>query len=129
MWWIEVVLQFMAILFVVALFKSVLLWQMWLLVPPKENRNRIYSIIQRALFFAQPLIASSLVGVFIYVFYYMAGDAWANNDFNMAIIAGVFLGFSIFSWFLLLWHPFSKLASGAASLAFARVRPLVNKKS
>lgn len=129
MFWIENVLKMLAMLFFVALLGQLFTYQMWVLLPPERSNTRLVQIVDRVLFFVQPICSAALVGVFIFASYYTAAGSLVNGDTNTGIFAGVLLGFSIFAWFLLLWHPFAKLMSGLGNLVFARIRPLAPKKS
>lgn len=127
---IDNVLRMLGFLFLCAVTAVPFIW-MWIADPepyPKDMSKR------KRMLYSTVLIVNHLwpaitVGVLIGAAYMVAALAFESGDVNYAIGSGVALGWGIFAWFLLLWRPFKKLAAGVGMLAFARIKPLVAKKS
>lgn len=118
---LENILQTMAYLFIVAVPVTVAGRMFW--GPPHPDEPRRWArLAERIIFIFWPCMAAFGLGVLIFSFYYAGAVAFLAGDGNKAMVAGMFLGFSVLAWFLLMWWPLSKLVSGLGQLAYARVR-------
>lgn len=127
---VEYILRMLGILFLLAIGAAPFVW-FWIYDPEPypDDMTKRKRALYSAVFIVNHTFPAIAVGSLIGGAYMLAAGAFESGDVSYAIGIGVLLGWAIFAWFLLLWRPFKKLASGVGMLAFARIKPLVAKKS